>query len=206
MDRRQFCHSAVALGVSGALSGCNRPPPEATQAETSLRAVSLDGAEIELERAAIRELGESLSGPVILAGDPQYDTARKIWNGMHDKHPALMIPNEQGVPEPPQRVHWDNAFTQRLLGLPGAYDLGPERCAWLCQGMTDWMGDAGLLTMIEARYHKFNYMGDVTRVRGRVTDKLERDGKGIVRCALECVNHRDEVTATAAAEAELPRR
>ena len=57
-----------------------------------------------------------------------------------------MIPNEQGVPEPPQRVHWDNAFTQRLLGLPGAYDLGPERCSWLIQGVTDWMGDDGLLT------------------------------------------------------------
>jgi hypothetical protein len=27
-----------------------------------------------------------------------------------------------------------------------------------------------------------------------------------VRCALECVNHRDEVTASAVAEAELPRR
>ena len=44
-----------------------------------------------------------------------------------------MIPNEQGVPEPPQRVHWDNQFTKNLLGLPGAYDLGPERCAWLMQ-------------------------------------------------------------------------
>jgi FAD/FMN-containing dehydrogenase len=90
MDRRQFCRSAVALGVSAALSGCNRQPPEATRAETSLRAVSLDGAEIELERAAVRDLGESLSGPVILAGDPQYDAARKIWNGMHDKRPVLI--------------------------------------------------------------------------------------------------------------------
>ena len=70
MDRRQFCRSAVALGVSAALSGCNRQTPEAAQAETGLSAVSLDGAKIELERAAVRELGESLSGPVILAGDP----------------------------------------------------------------------------------------------------------------------------------------
>ena len=49
-------------------------------------------------------------------------------------------------------------------------------------------------------------MGDVTWVRGQVTDKFERDGKAYVRCAVECVNHRDEVTATATAEAELPRR
>jgi acyl dehydratase len=125
---------------------------------------------------------------------------------LYDKHPALMIPNEQGVPEPPQRVHWDNAFTQRLLGLPGAYDLGPERCAWLCQVVTDWMGDNGHLATIEARYHRFNYMGDVTWLRGRVTDKFERDGKAYARCTIEATNQRDEVTASAVAEAELPRR
>lgn len=135
-----------------------------------------------------------------------YLVGNKVAANLYAKHPALMIPNEQGVPEPPQRVHWDNAFTQRLLGLPGAYDLGPERCSWLIQGMTNWIGDNGLLTRLECQYRKFNYMGDVTWVRGKVTDKLKRDGKGIVRCALECVNHRDEITATAVAEAELPRR
>jgi acyl dehydratase len=134
-----------------------------------------------------------------------YLVGNKVAANLYAKHPALMIPNEQGVPEPPQRVHWDNAFTQRLLGLPGAYDLGPERCSWLIQGMTDWIGDNGRLTRLEARYLKFNYMGDVTWVQGTVTDKFERDGKAFVRCTLECVNHRDEVTASAVAEAELPR-
>lgn len=125
---------------------------------------------------------------------------------LYDKHPKLMLPNEQGVPEPPQRVHWDNHFTQNLLGLPGAYDLGPERCAWLCQCVTDWMGDDGHLATIDARYLKFNYMGDVTWIQGTVTEKLEQDGKAYVRCAIECVNHRDEVTATANTLVELPRR
>ena len=99
-----------------------------------------------------------------------------------------------------------SCFTQRLLGLPGAYDLGPERCSWLIQGMTDWIGDNGRLTKLEAKYLKFNYMGDVTWVQGHVTDKFEQDGQAFVRCVLECVNHRDEVTASAVAEAELPRR
>ena len=59
-------------------------------ADTSIPAISLDGAEIELDKAAIKELGESLSGPVMLSGHPQYDAARTIWNGMHDKRPALI--------------------------------------------------------------------------------------------------------------------
>lgn len=90
MDRRQFCHSAVALSVSAAVSGCNRQQFDASRADTAIPAISLDGAEIELEAAAVRELGESLSGPVMLSGHPQYDSARTIWNGMHDKRPALI--------------------------------------------------------------------------------------------------------------------
>ncbi len=88
-----FCRTAVAAGVLTAmpvLSGCERKAPVATEADTSLAAVSLDGASIELERAAIRELGDAMTGPVILSGHPDYDSARTIWNGMHDKRPALI--------------------------------------------------------------------------------------------------------------------
>lgn len=91
MDRRQFCRSAVAAGVAAAfLPACGKQAPEAVQADTSIAAVSLDGAEIELEKAAIKELGDAMSGPVMLSGHPQYDSARMIWNGMHDKRPALI--------------------------------------------------------------------------------------------------------------------
>ena len=31
-----------------------------------------------------------MTGPVMLSGHPDYDGARKVWNGMHDKHPALI--------------------------------------------------------------------------------------------------------------------
>ena len=91
MDRRLFCRSAVAAGVAAAfLPACGKQTPEATQVDTSIAAVSLDGAELELEKAAIKELGEAMSGPVMLSGHPQYDGARTIWNGMHDKRPALI--------------------------------------------------------------------------------------------------------------------
>ncbi len=53
-------------------------------------AVSLSGGDIELERAAIDELAGSLTGELLLASHPDYDTARRIWNGMHDKRPALI--------------------------------------------------------------------------------------------------------------------
>jgi FAD/FMN-containing dehydrogenase len=93
MDRRQFCRTTLAASVAAAipaLQGCERDAPVATSADTSIRAISLDGAELELEKAAIRELGETLNGPVILSGHPEYDSSRALWNGMHDRRPALI--------------------------------------------------------------------------------------------------------------------
>jgi len=93
MDRRDFCRTTLAASVATAipmLPGCSRRAPVATDADTSILGVSLDGAELELERAAIRELGESMTGPVLLSGHPEFDGARKIWNGIHDKRPALI--------------------------------------------------------------------------------------------------------------------
>ena len=93
MNRRQFCRSALAGSIAAAfpeLPGWHTSALAATQADTSIAAISLDGKEIELERAAIQELGERLTGPVMLAGHPQYDAARLVWNGMHDKRPALI--------------------------------------------------------------------------------------------------------------------
>jgi acyl dehydratase len=159
------------------------------------------------------KLGRIIKGPLTPTAEIAFESyfgvylvGNNVAANLYRKHPALMIPNEQGVPEPPQRVHWDNHFTQRLLGLPGAYDLGPERCSWLIQGVTDWIGDNGFLTMLDCQYRKFNYMGDVTWVQGEVQEKFERDGKAMVKVYVECVNHRDEVTAKGVAEAELARR
>jgi acyl dehydratase len=159
------------------------------------------------------KLGRIIKGPLTPTAEIAFESylgvylvGNNVAANLYRKHPALMIPNEQGVPEPPQRVHWDNHFTQNLLGLPGAYDLGPERCSWLIQGMTDWIGDAGMLTMLDCQYRKFNYMGDVTWVQGEVQEKFERDGKAMVKVYVECVNHRDEVSAKGVAEAELARR
>ena len=93
MDRRKFCKTTLAASVAASmpvLTACGKKAPVATEAEASIRAVSLDGAEIELSKAMVRELGEAMSGPVMLSGHPDYEGSRKIWNGMHDKRPALI--------------------------------------------------------------------------------------------------------------------
>jgi FAD/FMN-containing dehydrogenase len=92
MQRRQFLKTSLAGSLTAALPGLpiHAALPSASHAVTAMSAVSLEGSEIELSRAAIREFGDALDGPVLLAADPAYDSARRIWNGMHDKHPALI--------------------------------------------------------------------------------------------------------------------
>jgi FAD/FMN-containing dehydrogenase len=45
---------------------------------------------MELRSRAVDELASSLRGELIRAGDPAYERARQIWNGMIDRRPALI--------------------------------------------------------------------------------------------------------------------
>jgi hypothetical protein len=86
MKRRDFCRSTLAAGLAATYPFMTN----AAFAGGNLTAVSLDGGKIELERAAIKELAAQLNGPLLMSSDTQYDYARRIWNGMHDRHPALI--------------------------------------------------------------------------------------------------------------------
>ena len=43
-----------------------------------------------LSATAIEEFRAGFRGPVLMAEDDDYDDVRVIWNGMHDKRPALI--------------------------------------------------------------------------------------------------------------------
>ena len=120
------------------------------------------------------------------------------------RHPATAIRNRQGVPEPPERVHWDNDMA-RAAGVPAAYDYGPERVSWMGTVATNWMGDAGFLRRLYVEVRRHNLSGDIVRIDGSVESVAPlAAGGGTVRCALTAVNQRGELSATGFAEVELP--
>jgi acyl dehydratase len=132
-----------------------------------------------------------------------YVRAHGLAFDLFERHPALGIPNDFGSPEPPERVHWDEPFA-RAVGVPGAYDYGPERVAWLGHLVTNWMGDNGELRRLNAQVRRHNLIGDVTWCDGSVASKDE--AAGTVTLELRAVNQRHEVTATGQALVWLPRR
>jgi len=119
---------------------------------------------------------------------------------LFERHPALGIANGFGVPEPPERVHWDEALA-RAVGVPGAYDYGPERVAWLGHLVTSWMGDEGTLRRLNVRVVRHNLIGDTTWCRGDVTAKA---ADGVITLALRAENQRGETTALGTADVLLP--
>src|SRR5262245_35575003 len=44
-----------------------------------------------LSAASVSRLGETFTGEVVLRDDPGYDRARAVWNGMIDRHPAVVV-------------------------------------------------------------------------------------------------------------------
>ena len=55
-----------------------------------LQVTTSAGGEATLDEAAVQEFATNLRGPVLLAGDGDYDEARKLFNGMIDHRPALI--------------------------------------------------------------------------------------------------------------------
>src|SRR5438128_1278894 len=77
-----------------------------------LRITTATDADTVIEAAAVEAFKARLRGQLLRPGDDGYDEARKVWNGMIDKRPAL-IARCVGVADVISAV--DFARTHRLL-------------------------------------------------------------------------------------------
>lgn len=133
-----------------------------------------------------------------------YIRANKLaWRMIH-RHPGLGIPNRFNVPDCPERVHWEEEFAH-MVGAPGAYDYGPERCSWMTHHMTNWMGDDGFLRSSSCKIRRHNPVGDVIYIKGTVTRKfVADDGTHCVEVTQEGRTQDDEQSVLGTSVAVLP--
>jgi acyl dehydratase len=157
------------------------------------------------------ELPTMVKGPMTVTGfiayaqgwGGLYIRANKLaWKQVH-AHPGLGIPNRFGIPDCPERVHWEEEFAH-MVGAPGAYDYGPERCSWLTHHLTNWMGDDGFLRRASCQIRRHNPAGDALFINGKVTRKYVEDGRHLVEIKQEARNQDNELSASGIGVVELP--
>lgn len=134
-----------------------------------------------------------------------YIRANKLAWDLQRKHPSAGIKNRFGIPDCPERVHWEQEFALKV-GAPGAYDYGPERCSWLSHYVTNWIGDAGLHVKLYSEIRRHNPEGDLLFIKGELSRKFEENGRKLVEIKLNAVNQDGERSAFGTAVAELPSR
>ena len=198
----------------------DREPRKYTQEEHD-RIYDLYAAE-EIRGAVPRywedvQIGEALptmaKGPMTVTGFIAYAQG---WGGLYiranklnwqqiSKHPGLGIPNRFNIPDCPERVHWEPEMAL-MVGAPGAYDYGPERCSWLTHHMTNWMGDTGFLVNAHSRIRRHNPEGDLLFIQGQVTGKRVEDGKLLVDISQQAHNQDGEVSIVGGGTVALPAR
>jgi acyl dehydratase len=157
-------------------------------------------------------VGTMVKGPMTVTGfiafaqgwGGLYIRANKLAYQQLRKHPGLGIPDRFGIPDVPERVHWDSDLAA-LVGTPEAYDYGPERCSWLTHHLTNWMGDDGFLVAHQCRIRHHNVVGDWLTIDGRVTG-LSHDGDGapLVEVTQEARNQYGDLSATGLGVIRLP--
>jgi acyl dehydratase len=134
-----------------------------------------------------------------------YIRANKLQWRLIDKHPGTGIKNRFGIPDCPERVHWEEEFAHEV-GAPGAYDYGPERTSWMLHHLTNWAGDDGFVRHSKTQIRRHNPEGDVLYITGQVTNKRVENGEHLIDIAQQAHNQDEEMSVLASATVRLPSR
>jgi acyl dehydratase len=159
------------------------------------------------------DLPTMFKGPMTVTGFIAYAQG---WGGLYikankmawkliDAHPGVGIKNRFGIPDVPERVHWEEDFALEV-GAPGAYDYGPERTSWLTHHLTNWMGDTGFLHKASCKIRRHNPEGDMLFIKGKVKRKYVEDGKHLVEIEQEARNQDGELSVVGSGVVVLPAR
>lgn len=110
-----------------------------------------------------------------------------------------------GWPVKYSQQHEDfNLAAQR--GMPGPFDNGVMRFAWVCPLVTNWMGDHGVLKRLYVQVRTAAIYGDATWYQGRVVAKSRGPEGNLVKLAITGLNQAGITSTTGEAEVALPGR
>jgi FAD/FMN-containing dehydrogenase len=81
-----------------------------------------NGASAIVDEAEIEALAAAMRGPVIRPGDDEYDAARRVWNGMIDRYPAV-IARCTGTADVVAAVNWARRYELPVAVRGGGHNV-----------------------------------------------------------------------------------
>jgi acyl dehydratase len=119
-------------------------------------------------------------------------------------HTAVKNPST-GWPVKYSQQHEDFQLAAQR-GMPGPFDNGVMRFAWVCPLLTNWMGDDGFLERLYVQVRTPTIYGDTTWYQGTVAEKSRDADRGLVRVRITGVNQVGITTTSGEADVLLPCR
>ena len=160
------------------------------------------GAPADRARAAVADGYDGLPGRLRPRPHP--------WSAAAEgraKHPGHFFRNpEAGGGVEYTGIGHHRESVAKEVGVPGTYDYGPQRSAWMATLVTNWMGDAGVSEAVRTEMRRFNIVGDTTWAKGKVVRKYVKDKTALVDIEIAAENQRGEVTTPGLATVALPSR
>jgi len=136
------------------------------------------------------------NGPSFKAGRRGYLDLEKA------PHNAVLIP-QIGIKVKNSQQHEDfNLAAGR--GMPGPFDNGVMRFAWVSPFVTNWMGDAGFLERLSVQVRRPMIYGDTVWYAGEVAEKSEAERTVTVQ--ITGTNQEGELATAGEAVVRLPAR
>jgi FAD/FMN-containing dehydrogenase len=117
IKRRQFLRSTLATIPAAMLPYGKLFAASDLAVANDVEALTRDHKEILLKAADVKDFAARLRGELLLRDSAGYDTARRIWNGAFDRHPAL-IARCTGAADVTEAVKFA-AANQLLLSVRG---------------------------------------------------------------------------------------
>lgn len=90
------------------------------------------------------------------------------------------------------RIHYDQAYAVDQEGYPGLVIDGPLQGDWICQVVTDWIGEQATLASFGYANRRVAFLGETMTAGGEVEEK--NDDSREVKLSLYLKNGRGEVT------------
>jgi acyl dehydratase len=104
------------------------------------------------------------------------------------------------------KIHYDLPFTVEHDKLPGLLINGSLKQQFLMQILKDWVGPKGWVWKVSFQFRAMNIAGETLQLWGKVTDKRDGPGYGLVRLELGILNDKGVESTPGKATVALPYR